>query len=431
MASRVTTLDPPSSGWRAATAIASRALAAADRASAAAGVDGWLLILVLGLVSFGLVMVYSASEALGYLWYGNPGYFFEHQLIGVVLGAAGFTAAVRIDYHRLRAFAKPFMAVMVALLVMVLIPHLGSEHYGAQRWFQLGPLSVQPSAVAVVVAIVFFARWLDNRGAAVRSLGGVRDYAIVMAILVALVLAERDLGSSIVIAASGLVLLALGGALKRHLILVVGGLGIAGYAAVTLVSYRADRLTHFLNPCADALGSGFQNCQALLALGSGGLGGVGLGNSVQKYEWLPEAHTDFIFAIIGEELGLIGTVAVLTAFLFLAWRWIRASMRAPDAYGALLAGGITAWIGIEAFVNIGAVTGVIPTTGIPLPFISYGGTSLATSLVGVGILCNISAQGRRHGAGHRAGVDRWGRDWRSPDPGAGSGPGTARRRSRR
>ena len=431
MATRVGAVDSPGGGWRAAANIASRALAAADRASAAAGVDGWLLVLVLGLVAFGLVMVYSASEALGYLWTGNPNYFFEHQLIGVVLGAVGFAVAVRLDYHRLRALAKPAMALMVAMLVVVLIPHIGSEHFGAQRWVQLGPLSVQPSAVAVVVSIIFFARWLDQRGGAVRSMSGVRDYIIVMGVLLALILAERDLGSSIVIAASGFVLLALGGALKRHLLVLIAVLGVGGYGLVTLVAYRAARLAHFLNPCADALGSGFQNCQALLALGSGGLTGVGLGNSVLKYEWLPEAHTDFIFAIIGEELGLIGTVAVVTAFLLLAWRGIRASMRAPDRFGALLAGGITAWICIEAFVNVGAVTGVIPTTGIPLPFISYGGTSLATSLVGMGILCNISAQGRRHGAVHRAGVDRWGRDWRSPDPGAGPGPSPAGRRSRR
>ncbi len=431
MAARAGSLDPPSSGWRAARAVTNRALAVADRATAAAGVDGWLLIVIVGLVAFGLVMVYSASEALGFLWFGNPNYFFEHQLIGVVVGGAGMIVAVRMDYHRLRALAKPLTIVMVGLLVAVLIPHIGARHFGAQRWFQIGPLSVQPSAITVGVAILFFARWLDDRGAKVRSFGGVRDYVIVMAVLMALILAERDLGSSIVIAAVGLVLLALGGALKRHLLLLLVALGAGGYALVSFVAYRADRLAHFLNPCADALGSGFQNCQALLALGSGGLTGVGLGNSILKYEWLPEAHTDFIFAIIGEELGLIGTASVVAAFLFLAWRGVRASLRAPDRFGALLAGGITAWICIEAFINVGAVTGVIPTTGIPLPFISYGGTSLATSLVGMGVLCNISAQGRRHGSVHRAGVDRWRGDWRSPDPGAGGGAGAAGRRPRR
>jgi cell division protein FtsW len=428
MATSAPPLQRRDSAWRTTVGIAGRMFAAADRATAAAGVDGWLLIVIVGLVAFGLVMVYSASEALGYLWFGNPNYFFEHQLIGVTVGGVGMVVAARMDYHRLRRFAKPAMFVMLILLVAVLLPHVGAEHYGAQRWFQVGPLSVQPSAIAVVVAIVFFSQWLDQRATMLRSLRGVRDYIIVMALLLLLILGERDLGSSIVIATVGLVLLALGGALKRHLILLLAILGAGGYGLVSLVAYRADRLAHFLNPCADALGSGFQNCQALLALGSGGLTGVGLGNSVLKYEWLPEAHTDFIFAIIGEELGLLGTAAVVAAFLFLAWRGVRASLRAPDRFGALLAGGITAWICIEAFINVGAVTGVIPTTGIPLPFVSYGGTALAMSLVGVGILCNISAQGRRQGVAQRAGSDRGWRHGRSSDPGARGGPGAPRRR---
>ncbi|MFN2582069.1 MAG: putative lipid II flippase FtsW [Candidatus Dormibacteria bacterium] len=428
MATRVGTIDRAPS-WRTTAMLATRALRATDRAVTASGVDGWLLTVVIALVAFGLVMVYSASEALGYLWYGNPSYFFEHQLIGVGLGAAGMVVLARFDYHRLRALAKPAMVVMVLLLLAVLVPHVGTQAYGAQRWFQVGPLSVQPSAMSIAVVILFFARWLDDRGGHVRCMRGVRDYMIVMSTVLVLILLERDLGSSIVIAGVGMVLLALGGARKRHLLLLTVVLGAGGFALVEFVAYRADRVAHFLNPCADALGSGFQNCQALYALGSGGLTGAGLGNSVLKFDWLPEAHTDFIFAIIGEELGLIGTVAIIGAFLFLAWRGVRASLRAPDRFGALLAGGITAWICIEAFVNVAAVTGVIPTTGIPLPFISYGGTSLATSLVGMGILCNVSAQGRGRGAVQRAGVDRWWGDGRTSDAGARNGAGAARGRS--
>jgi cell division protein FtsW len=404
--------------WRGGARVAG-AFASADRAAAAAGVDGWLMIIVVGLVGFGLVMVYSASEALGFLWYNDPNYFFAHQLIGAALGGFGLVVAARLDYHRLARLARPAMAVMLVLLVVVLIPHVGAQHFGAQRWFQFGPLSVQPSAIAVGVAIVFFSRWLTDREGSIRSLRGVRDYIIVLVVLLGLVLAERDFGSSIVIAATALILLALAGARKRHLLMIVIGFGATSAALVGLVAYRADRLVHFLNPCAAALGSGFQNCQALYAFGSGGVFGVGLGNSVQKYEWLPEAHTDFIFAIIGEELGLIGTVSVLAAFLFLAWRGVRASLRAPDRFGALLAGGITTWICMQAFINVMAVTGVIPTTGIPLPFISYGGTSLATTLVGMGILLNISAQGRRQGTTNRAHADRRGRNWGPPDPGVG------------
>ena len=417
MAASAGSLERPGA-WRTTAGLAARAVRAADRAATAAGVDGWLLTVVIGLVAFGLVMVYSASEALGYLWFQNPSYFFEHQLIGVALGAAGMVFMARFDYHRLRPLARPGMAAMVVLLIAVLVPHLGTQVYGAQRWFQIGPLSVQPSAVSIAVVILFFSRWLDERGARVRTLSGVRDYLVVLVLVLGLILAERDLGSALVITGVALVLFALGGALKRHLLLLLLGLGGAGFALVEFVAYRADRVAHFLNPCADALGSGFQNCQALYALGSGGLTGVGLGNSVLKYDWLPEAHTDFIFAIIGEELGLIGTVAVIGAFLFLAWRGIRASLRAPDRFGALLAGGITAWICIEAFINVSAVTGVIPTTGIPLPFISYGGTALATSMVGMGMLCNISTQGRSRATVHRAGVDRWGRNRWASDPGA-------------
>jgi cell division protein FtsW len=431
MAARAGTLRAPLLGARGATAAARRVLSAADRAVAGAGVDGWLLVVVVGLVAFGLVMVYSASEALGYLWFGNPAYFFDHQLFGVATGAAGMAVTARLDYHRLHALAKPLALGTGVLLMAVLVPHLGSQHYGAQRWFQLGPLSFQPSAIAVAVAIVFFARWLTDRDAMLRTAGGVRDYLVVLAILLGLVLAERDLGSSIVIAAVAFVLLALGGARKRHLLFLLLVLAAGAFLMVTLVAYRADRLAHFFNPFSDPQGSGYQNVQALYGLGTGGLAGVGLGNSVQKYEWLPEAHTDFIFAIIGEELGFIGTVSVVLAFLLLAWRGVRASLRAPDSFGALLAGGITAWICIEAFINVGAVTGVIPTTGIPLPFISYGGTSLATTLIGVGVLCNISAQGRQQRAARRAHVDRWGRDGRPPHPGPRAGPGAAQGGPRR
>jgi cell division protein FtsW len=286
---------------------------------------------------------------------------------------------------------------------------------------------VQPSAIAILVSVLFFSRWLVDRAPAIRTIRGVRDYGLLVGVLLGLVLLERDLGSSIIIAGTALTLLALGGVRKRHLLVLLGLTMAGGYLVVVLVAYRSNRLSTFTHPCDDPLNTGFQACQALYALGSGGFAGVGLGNSVQKYQWLPEAHTDFIFAIIGEELGLIGTAGVVLAFTLLLWRGVRASLRAPDAYGALLAGGITAWIGIQAFVNIGAVTGVIPTTGIPLPFISYGGTSLAMTLAGVGILCNVSAQGRRQGVNVRAHIDRGRRHGWSPDagarPGAGAPPG--------
>ncbi len=401
----------------------------AERAEAAAGgIDGWLLTAIAGLCAFGLVMVYSASEALGYIEFRNANYFFERQGTALVLGLAGLIVAARMDYHRWRRLTKPLVIATVVLLVLVLIPHVGVNRNGARRWFSLGPLSLQPSAVAAIVAIIGFSRWLSDRGPRVRTWKGVRDYAILVAGLLFLIVLEKDLGTAIVAGCVAFTLLALGGGRKRHLVLLAVIASAGGWMLVTYESFRAARLANWLDPFADPLNGGYQPVQSLLAMGSGGITGVGLGNSIQKYNWLPEAHSDFIFAIIGEELGLIGTVSVILAFLFLGWRGIRTSLRAPDSYGSLLAGGITAWICIQAFINIGAVTNVIPTTGIPLPFISYGGTSLAMTLLGMGILCNISAQGRRQGDQRRAHFDRWRGDGGTSNSRSGRRPGIAARR---
>jgi cell division protein FtsW len=396
-------------------------------------IDGWLLALIAGLCAFGLVMVYSASEALGYAWYGNPGYFFQRQFVWLGAGVPLMLVAARIDYRRWARWSRPLGVATLVLLVLVLVPHLGSERLGARRWFTLGPLSVQPSAVATLVAIVWFSRWLCERGAAMRVGRTARQFGVLLTAVLLMVVMERDLGSAVVLAAIGLVLAALGGVRKRHLAQIGGTLLGLGWIAIHLESYRSSRLHSFLSfdPFKDPLNTGFQGVQSLLALGSGGLRGVGLGNSIQKFQWLPEAHTDFIFAIIGEELGLIGCLAVLTAFLMLGWRGVRASMRAPDAFGALLAGGIVAWICLQAFINISAVTGVLPTTGIPLPFISSGGTSLLMTLVACGVLCNISAQGRAQGESRRAHVDRWRGDGGTPHTRAGRRPDAATHRSRR
>ena len=392
---------------------------------ATTSIDGWLLCVIAALCAFGVVMVYSASEALGYLWYNNANYFFERQLVGLALGVGGLVFVARIDYHRWRQVTKPMVVATAAMLILVLIPHVGVGIYGARRWFAFGPVSIQPSAIAAVVVIIAFARWLSDRGPVVRTWRGARDYLFLLSCLVGLILLERDLGTAIVSACVAYVLFALGGGRKRHLLIILAVFAAGAWIAIHLESYRLTRIANFSNPFADPLNTGFQSVQALYALGSGGFGGVGLGNSIEKYQWLPEAHTDFIFAIVGEELGLVGTLSVLGAFLLLAWRGVRTSLRAPDTYGALLAGGITAWICIQAFINVAAVTGLIPTTGIPLPFISYGGTSLAMTLVAIGILCNVSAQGRRQGEPRRAYVDRWRGNRGASDPGTGRGAGVA------
>ncbi len=404
-------------------------------------VDGWLYVGIAAISAFGLVMVYSASEVLAYQQTGNPSYYFERQFVFLGLGLIGMLVLARVDYHHLLRFARPLGFVTVVLLLAVLVPHVGVQANGSRRWFNLGIIQLEPSALAVLAVILVMGRWLSDRGDLVRSWKGVRDYFILLSIPVLLVLAEKDLGSTIVLATTGGFLLFLAGARLRHLLTLLGIGGGVGLMAVLAEPYRISRLTCFgQSVMKDPLSACYQGVQALYGLGSGGFSGVGLGNSIQKYAWLPEAHTDFIFAIIGEELGLLGTATVVLAFTFLAWRGIRASLRAPDRFGSLVAGGITAWICIQAFINVAAVTVLIPTTGIPLPFISYGGSALIMNLAGMGVLCNISAQGRRQASGERRGLsamlrkgrgpgadaDRRGRDRRAPDP----GPGARRRVAR-
>jgi cell division protein FtsW len=390
-------------------------------------VDGWLLAVIAALCAFGLVMVYSASEALGYAAYGNPNYFFERQIVWLGLGITLMIGAARLDYNRWRGWSGKLAILTLVLLLAVLVPHIGNEVLGARRWIVVGPLSIQPSALASLMCILGFSRWLVVRGPAVRSRRIVRDYGLLLLGLLLLVVLEKDLGSSIILAGIGIVLIALAGSRKRHLVMLAGVLGALGYLAITVESYRATRIANFRDPFADPLNTGYQMVHSLYALGSGGFTGVGLGNSIEKFQWLPEAHTDFVFAIIGEELGLVGTLGVVGGFVLLAWRGVRTSLRAPDTYGALVAGGITAWICVQAFLNIAAVTNVVPTTGVPLPFISYGGSSLAMTLLAVGILCNISAQGRRQGVTRRAHVDRWRGNRGTPDSRAGGRAGVAAR----
>ena len=390
-------------------------------------VDGWLLAIIASLCAFGLVMVYSASEALGYQAYGNPNYFFERQILWLGMGITAMLAAARLDYHRWRGWAGRLAILTLLLLFAVLLPHIGTQVLGARRWIVIGPLSVQPSTLATLIGILFFAKWLCDRGPAVRRGRIVKDFALLLFGLLLLVIFEKDLGSTMILAGIGVVLIALAGARKRHLLLLVAVLAAGGYLAVTVESYRASRVACVSNPFADPLNACFQITHSLYALGSGGFSGVGLGHSIEKFQWLPEAHTDFIFAIIGEELGLVGTLGVIGGFVLLAWRGVRTSLRAPDTFGALVAGGITAWICVQAFLNIAAVTNVVPTTGVPLPFISYGGSSLAMTLLAVGILCNISAQGRRQGVTRRAHVDRWRGNGGPSDPRAGGRAGVAAR----
>ncbi|MDQ6921957.1 MAG: putative lipid II flippase FtsW [Candidatus Dormibacteraeota bacterium] len=357
--------------------------------------DRWLALVSVLLAGAGLVMVLSSSQALAYLDYRFPLYYFVRQVAFAALGLALMAFLRHLDYHSLRRYAPAAAAVTVVLMVMVLVPGLGLRVNGARRWFSLGPLgSFQPSEVAKLTFVIFMARWVDKRGERLKSfVHGFLPFAILLAAALGILMLQRDLGTALVMCAIFCAVFFAGGGRAGYVVLMVLLL-VAAFALFTVFeSYRAQRLEVFLDPFKDPLGAGFQSRQAILALGSGGLTGVGLGHSVQKYLWLPEAHTDFIFAIVGEETGLLGTTAVLAAFVLLALRGYRTAMRATDRFGVALAAGITTWIAFQALLNMGTVTDTVPITGVTLPFISYGGTSLAVTMAATGVLLSIAARG--------------------------------------
>jgi cell division protein FtsW len=380
--------------------------------------DRALLLAVGTLSAFGLVMVFSASEVQGWLWFHNAAYYFERQLIWLALGIGLLWAGAHIDYHRLRPLAWPLGIVAVALMLLVMLPHFGIEVNGARRWLKLGPMQMQPAELTKVAAIVFMALWLERHRERLGSLeDGVVPFLALLGLVTGLVILERDLGTTMILAAILLAQFLVAGGKKRHVLLLALIIGLCLYMFVRIEPYRLHRIVAFFNPWADPLNTGFQAIQSVVALGSGGVVGVGLGQSIQKYQWLPFAHTDFIFAIVGEETGLIGTGGVLALFALFAYRGYRIALKAPDAFGSLLACGVTTWIAVQALINIAAVTVTLPTTGVPLPFISYGGSSLAIALAAVGILLNVSTQSEKVGWIRHASIDLGRRHGRTLVPG--------------
>src|SRR5438270_5592924 len=356
--------------------------------------DRWLLLVTVLLVGTGLVFVLSASQALAYVQHLTALYYFERQLVSAGLGGAALLVLMRVDYHRLKPLIMPGTVLVTVLLVLV--PLLGVQVNGARRWFAIGPLVIQPTELAKLAFALFMSAWLVKRGDRLRDLKeGFAPYLLLLGGALALVLLERDLGTALVIASILVAAFIAAGGRKRHLALLLLGLGLCGWLAVVLEPYRAARLAVFVNPFGDQLNAGFQSTQALYALGSGGIWGVGIGHSVQKFLWLPEAHTDFIFAIVGEETGLLGTTLVLLGFTLFAIRGYRAALRAPDRLGPTLAPALTSWISFQALVNMATVTDTLPITGVPLPLISYGGSSVALTPAAIGLLLNISSQGTR------------------------------------
>ncbi len=357
--------------------------------------DMWLFAGVVALVSVGVVMVYSASAILATDRFHDPYFFLKKQLFWAVLGFGCLWAAMTANYRILERIMLPLLVVSLVLLVLVLVPPFSQEINGTRRWFRWGPVSFQPAELAKFSLVVYLAQFLTRRREVVESFWlGLLPPLLVAGSMAGLVLLQPDLGSSLTLVVLVFCLLFLAGGRVRQMALVaVSALPLVA-VAIYMAPYRLKRIMTFLDPWADPRGSGFQIIQSYLALGSGGLFGRGLGESKQKLFYLPEPHTDFIFAVLGEELGLLGTVSVIGLFGLLIWRGIRIGLGAPDPFGAFLALGLTALVACQTLVNLGVVTGVLPTKGLPLPFISFGGSSLIMAMVATGVLLNISQHAR-------------------------------------
>ena len=346
----------------------------------------WLLIgLVLGLTVFGIVMVGNVSVVKAYQDFSDKFYYFRLQIYWALLGITAFIITSFLNYRFLKKVAVPLIIFSLIALILVLIPGLGIKVLGARRWLSFGSFSFQPAELAKLAFILYLSSFFAKKK-------NIWPFLAVLGVLVALIMLEPDLGTTVVLAATGLSLYFASGAS----LLTIGLIGIfgilSGAGLIFSSSYRKERLLTFFDPSRDPLGASYHIRQVLIAIGSGGLFGVGLGQSRQKYEYLPEVTTDSIFAVIAEELGFMGGLILLAAFLFLIWRGLKIAKEAPDEFGRLLAVGITAWIGFQALINLCSMVALVPLTGIPLPFISYGGSSLILALVAMGILVNISKQ---------------------------------------
>ncbi|MFC1807196.1 putative lipid II flippase FtsW [Candidatus Omnitrophota bacterium] len=354
-----------------------------------------LFIVTLTLIAIGTVMIYSTSSIYAFESYGDSAYFLKRHIIFLVLGSLLAIAFMSVDYAKFRKFIKPFLLLSIFLLVAVFIPGIGKAAGGARRWISLGPISFQPSEIAKLALVFYTADVLARKQSDIGNfLHGFLPLMLILSFCVLLILLEPDLGTAVALTVLILILAFVAGVEIKHLFYVIMP-GIVAFLGLILIKpYRIKRVTAFLNPWKDPRGSGFQIIQSFIALGSGGLLGVGLGHSRQKLFYLPEAHTDFIFSVIGEELGLLGTLGVVALFVTFMWLGFRIAYSARDLYGQFLAFGLVTMIILQVLINIAAVTGTIPTKGLPLPFISYGGTSLVYSMASVGILLNIARHRR-------------------------------------
>ena len=359
-------------------------------------VDRVFLAYILGLLVFGLIMLTSASGPLGYDRFGDSYYFLKHQLIqGALPGIAVLVIASKIKYQAYKKHAFLLLVVSIVLLVLVFIPGIGTD-FGtfANSWVQIGSFSFQPSEIVKLTFFLYLAAWMVERshGEIHDVRAGLMPFLIILGIITILMMLQPDLGTLSIIASVSFIMYFVAGGPLRHL-LGLGALCLGAFAiAIKASPYRAARLMTFLHPELDPQGIGYQITQALLAIGSGGIFGRGYGHSLQKFQYLPEVVGDSIFAVMAEELGFVFTLLFIAAFLGMLLRGLDIAKGAKDRFGKYLVVGIISWFGVQAFVNIGAIVGVMPLTGVPLPFMSYGGTALVVSLAAAGVVLNVSKQ---------------------------------------
>jgi cell division protein FtsW len=392
-----------------------------------------LLLAVMALTAIGIVMVYSASSVRSYFSSADPAAQGVEQLVWAGIGLTGLVVAMRIDFRHLRYLAIPIYVITMVLLVAVLIPGIGAEINGSRRWILIPGLgSLQPAEFAKLAVVLYLAHWLDRRGKEARSfLNGLVPFGLLVAPGFFLIAIEPDLGTAGVYAIVALSIFFMAGANLLYLGAIGASVMAAAWLMVSTTAYQMERIQAFLDPFRDPLGAGYNTVQALMALGLGGLTGLGLGESRQKFLYLPAPSTDFIFAIIGEEWGLVGTLTVVALFVVAAYQGYRIAITAPDTFSGLVACGITSWLVVQALVNMMVVTALLPVTGIPLPFISAGGSALTINLAAIGILLSISRETSQTGSLRDAvfGIGR--RDRRARVPRAGRRAGNSRRTSRR
>jgi len=354
--------------------------------------DFWLFITVLILLSMGLIMVFSASAPTAERDYSDVYYLIKKQLRFAVLGVIAMLLAANYEYRKYgRKTVLALMGASIVMLVLVLVPGIGKEVNGSRRWIEIGSYQFQPSEMAKMALILFLSFYLSKRKRPLNTLlGDLMPYLFVVGLISVLLLLETHLSQTVIMISISIIILFVAGAKVKHFLLLVAPVGAVLVAVIMFTDYMAPRINAYLYPWSDPKGDGWQTIQSLYAIGSGGLFGRGLGQSMQKFLWIPEPQNDYIFAILAEELGFIGVVAVLLLFMILIWRGIKIAVHAPDVYGSLIATGVTALIAVQSLFNVAVVTNTVPPTGVSLPFFSSGGTSLVFFMVEVGILLNIS-----------------------------------------